>query len=61
VADGAAELPASVDVIASFRRHADDISEIAREFGSSNVRVAPTGRAIVDVSEGGDYVGDPLG
>lgn len=42
-------------VIEVLRSHRDQVAKIAARFGLSNVRVAPTGRVIVDVGDGGNY------
>lgn len=43
------------DVQRQLQANRDRLLEIASEFGLSNLRVAPTGRLVVDVSEGGNY------
>lgn len=43
------------DIVEAVRGKRESVIEIARRFGLSNVRIAPTGRALVDVGEGGNY------
>ncbi|MDP8927030.1 MAG: hypothetical protein M3O70_00220 [Actinomycetota bacterium] len=43
------------DIVTAVRAHRERVVEIARRFGLSNLRIAPTGRALVDLDEGGNY------
>lgn len=43
------------DIVEAVRAKRERVNQIARRFGLSNVRIAPTGRALVDVGEGGNY------
>lgn len=43
------------DVVAVLRTNAERVHRIASRLGLSNVRVASTGRVVVDVAEGGNY------
>lgn len=43
------------DIVAAVRANRERLIEIARRFGLSNLRIAPTGRSLVDISQGGNY------
>ncbi len=53
-----AGMPASSgepDVVVTLRANGERVNRIAARLGLSNVRVASTGRVVVDVAEGGNY------
>ena len=43
------------DIVEAVRAQRNRVLELARRLGLSNLRIAPTGRALVDVGEGGNY------